>query len=90
MQAIGNYLYATFFVETTCRLNDLKNIIFETIIKLRISDAIVHALVTDMGSNFTHLSRDLRISKENPTFLVKKEKLFYIFDTPHLLKAIIS
>ncbi|TGZ53786.1 THAP domain-containing protein 9 [Temnothorax longispinosus] len=75
------------FVETTCQNNVLKNIIFETIIKLRMSGAIVHALVTDMGSNFIHLSRDLGISTENSTFLVEEEKVLYLFDTPHLLKA---
>jgi len=40
-----------------------------------------------MGSNFIQLSRALGISTENSTFLVNDEKVFYIFDTPHLIKA---
>jgi len=48
---------------------------------------VVHALVTDMGSNFIQLSRELGISTDNSTFLVNEEEVFYIFDTPHLIKA---
>lgn len=55
--------------------------------KLKNSGAKVHALVTDMGSNFMQLSRDLGISTKNSIFFVNEEKLFYIFDTPHLIKA---
>lgn len=44
------------FAETTCRSNVLKDLIFNIIIKLRNCGAIVHALVTDMGSNFIQLS----------------------------------
>lgn len=77
------------FIETTCQSNVLKDIIFNIIIKLRTCGAIVHALVTDMGSNFIQLSRELGISTDNSTFLVNEEEVFYIFDTPHffLIKA---
>ncbi|KYN38489.1 hypothetical protein ALC56_07135 [Trachymyrmex septentrionalis] len=34
-----------------------KNLLFDIIIKLRNCDAIMHALMTDMGSNFMKLSR---------------------------------
>lgn len=67
-----------YFIETTCQSNVLKHIIFYIIIKLE----IVHALITDMGSNFIQLSRALGISKENSIFfLVNDEKVFYTFDT---------
>lgn len=47
----------------------------------------MHALVTDMESNFMLLSRELGISTQNSTFLVEDEKIVYIFDTSHLIKA---
>jgi hypothetical protein len=75
------------FVETTCRSNILKDILFNVIIKLRNCGAVVHALITDMGSNFVQLSRQLGISTQNSSFLVDEEEVFYIFDTPHLIKA---
>lgn len=60
---------------------------FECITKLQNSDAIVHAIVTDMGSNFLKLSRELHISTKNSTFVVSDQKILYIFDTPHLIKT---
>lgn len=75
------------FVETACSSTILKNLLFDIIIKLKNKGVKVHALVTDMGSNFMLLSRELGISTENSIFLVEDEKIFYIFDTPHLIKA---
>jgi hypothetical protein len=75
------------FVETACSSKILHDILFNIIIKLRGSGAKVHALVTDMGSNFIQLSRELGISTENLIFLVDNEKVFNIFNTPHLIKA---
>ena len=45
----------------------------------------MHALIIDMDSNF--IPRNLGISSQNSTFLVNKEKVIYIFDIPHLIKA---
>jgi len=58
------------FAETTCASNILKQILFTCIIKLKNSGAIVHAFVTDMGSNFLKLSRELGISTKNSVFVV--------------------
>lgn len=75
------------FVETACQSNVFKNVIFQIIETMKNSGATVHALVTDMGSNFQQLSRHLGISKENAKFSVNGDEIVYIFDTPHLLKA---
>lgn len=48
----------------------------------------MHALVSDMGSNFIQLSRELGISSQNSTFMVDEIEVLYIFDTPHLMKRI--
>jgi len=48
--------------------------------------ATVHALITDMESNFMQLSRELGISTENSIFVVDEFEILFIFDTPHLMK----
>lgn len=73
------------FVESACKSNVLKPILFDVIRKLRDCNAMVHALISDMGSNFTQLSRELSISVQNSIFLVDEHEV-YIFDTPHLMK----
>lgn len=76
------------FVETACSSKILKDLIFDIIIKLRNSGAMVLAFVTDMESNFMQLSRELGISTENSIFSIQEEKIVYFFDTPHLIKAL--
>lgn len=74
-------------METTCKSNVLQSIIFDVIRKLQGCGATVHALISDMGSNFIQLSRQLGISTENSVFLVDDFEILYIFDTPHLMKS---
>lgn len=78
------FLVCFCFVETACKSNVLKPILFDVICKLKDCGAMVHALITDMGSNFIQLSRG--ISKQNSTFLVDGTEISYIFDPPHLMK----
>lgn len=75
------------FVASTCSSDTIKTIIFDAIIKLKECGATVHALITDMGSNFLQLSRELGISNQNSIFVVNAQNILYIFDTPHLIKA---
>ena len=53
---------------------------------LRDCNVIVHALISNMDSNFMQLSRELDISVQNSKFLVDGHEVLYIFDTPHLMK----
>jgi len=59
----GNWKLSVCFclVKTTCNANVLKPILFDIIRKLQSYGATVHALITDMGSNFMQLSRELGI-----------------------------
>jgi len=84
----GNWKLPVCFclVETTCNANVLKPILFDIIRKLQGCGATVHALITDMGSNFMQLSRELGISTENSIFFVDEFEILFIFDTPHLMK----
>ena len=46
----------------------------------------MHALITDIGSNFLQMSCELGISNKN-SVVVNEQNILYIFDTPHLIKA---
>ncbi|KYM96458.1 THAP domain-containing protein 9 [Cyphomyrmex costatus] len=73
------------FAGTTCTSDTIKNIIFDAIIKLRESGATVHALVTDMGSNFLQISRELEFYDKfaSWSYIVQ----FYSKDTQQWIKA---
>ncbi|CAG9827175.1 unnamed protein product, partial [Diabrotica balteata] len=78
---------AYFFINTTFEANHLLPIIKECISKLFQSGLYVNCLVTDMGSNFLKLSKLLGISPTNSEFDVNGQKIIYIFDPCHLIKA---
>jgi len=41
-----------------------------------------------MGSNFLKLTKELGVNCKQPYFNIKKQKYFYLFDPPHLIKSI--
>ena len=46
------------------------------------------AVISDLGSNFQKLIKDLNITTTDPWFLHNGRKIFYLFDPPHLIKAV--
>lgn len=50
---------------------------------------IVKALVCDQGASNVAAYKDLKISKDEPYFLVEGKKVFAIFDVSHLFKNLI-
>lgn len=78
---------AYFFVGSQLKAADLLPIMKETILKLRGSGLHVEAIASDMGSNFIELANSLGITPDNPVFEIRGERIFYIFDPCHLLKA---
>ena len=48
----------------------------------------VLGIVSDIGSNFQKFIRELGITPANPCFMHNSKKIFFIFDTPHIIKAI--
>lgn len=78
---------AYFFVENSCPVEDMKIIIFQAIQKLQSIALNVRALITDQGPNFQKLSNMLGISEEQFYFEIDDKKVYYLFDTPHLLKS---
>lgn len=82
-QPLGYY-----FIETTCNSEDLNEIITDCIRKMTEVGLDVRALISDMGSNFVKLSKKLGITKESSSFHIDDRKIYYLFDTPHLMKSI--
>lgn len=59
-----------FFLHSTCKAEDVKKLLFECELKLRAAGADVRAVISDMGSNFVHLSKILGVSTEKTYFMV--------------------
>lgn len=78
---------AYFFVNTTCSPNDLKNIIITAINKCNNINLNIIGIVNDMGSSNIKVSNLLHITPERPYFVHHFKKVFYFFDTSHLIKA---
>lgn len=76
------------FFHSTCPGEKLKSTIFEIIIKLKEIGLTVCALISDMGSNNMMLSKILQITPTKPYFTLNNQNIIYMFDTPHLIKAI--
>ncbi|KAI4470153.1 sodium-coupled monocarboxylate transporter [Holotrichia oblita] len=79
-----------YFVHSTCKAEDLKQIIINCIEKMLSTGLDVRAVVSDMGTNFKQVSKMFGINKHNSSFQVNGKNIYYIFDTPHLLKNIRS
>jgi len=69
------------------RASDLKKVIIQAIRKLKAINLKVVALITDMGSNFYKLFQLLNIDIEHSYFEIDGDKIFFIFDPFHLIKA---
>lgn len=78
---------AYYFHGSMCRADILKNLICQTIIKLKSIGATVHVLITNTSPTFLRLSQLLGISAEHPSFLVNDERVFYVFDVTRLLRV---
>lgn len=76
------------FSHTTCSSNSIKYIIEQVVLKLKTIGLKICAITSDMGSNNIQYSNSLQISPEKPFFHVEEQKIFYIFDVPHILKAV--
>ena len=82
-QPLGYYL-----VHETCSSDVVREKLTEIIDQVTSIGLKVHAVISDLGSNFQKLLKDLNISPTKPWFMHKGRKIFYVFDTPHLIKAV--
>lgn len=68
---------------------ELEEWLDEVILKLFNIGIEVQAIVSDQGSNFAKYAKEVKkITSEKPYFMLQDRKIYYIFDTPHLLKCI--
>lgn len=76
------------FFHSTCPAQTLKQTINDLVTKLKEIGLTVCALTSDMGSNNIQLKNILEVTPSKPYFFVNEQKIFYMFDIPHLLKAV--
>lgn len=75
-------------VHEACPSEVIKSKLFEIIDELTSMGLLIETIVSDLGSNFQKLLRELNVTPEKPWFLHKGKKIIYLFDPPHLIKAI--
>lgn len=73
--------------EGAVRCGPLLLLLKQLIIQLKACGLIVKALVCDQGTSNCVIARTLNVSPEKPFFITDGVKIFFIFDTPHLLKC---
>ncbi|VEN52942.1 unnamed protein product, partial [Callosobruchus maculatus] len=79
---------AYFFHKTCASASSLKDIVFQCIRQLTHIGLNVYGVVSDQGSNFYKLAKNiLKLTEDDPIFYVDDIKLVYLFDVPHLLKS---
>lgn len=79
---------AYFFYKSTAVPSEIKDILYEIVIRLNDAGLNVLGVVSDQGPNFQKLVRNcLKLTEINSSFYVNGKKLLYFFDFPHLLKS---
>lgn len=79
---VYNFCYSSYPVSL------LQNHILKLIKELQLIGLKICAITSDMGCNNIPLANNLGITIETPYFCIDDQKFFYIFDAPHILKAI--
>lgn len=79
---------AYFFVHETCPPDILQNIVERIITKLFDIGLKVRVLVNDMGSSNIKVCNNFNIKEDNPVFYINGQQIIYMFDVPHLIKAV--
>ncbi|CAB4020832.1 Transposable element P transposase [Paramuricea clavata] len=76
-QPLGYYL-----VHESCPSSILKTKLFEIIGQITSIGLKVHAIISDLGSNFQKRLREMNITPTAPWFMYNGRKIFYLFDPP--------
>lgn len=79
---------AYFLVNEACSSFKVKEKLMEIIDIVENIGLHVEAVVSDIGSNFQKCVREMGVTPENPWFLHKGRKIVFLFDTPHIIKAV--
>jgi hypothetical protein len=81
------HLVGYYLVHLPCSARNLKQIVYQCVNELLRINMKPRLVVSDQGSNFIGLSKLLGCSDCAPYFFVKKLKLYYMYDSPHLIKS---
>ncbi|XP_077494730.1 uncharacterized protein LOC144105484 isoform X1 [Amblyomma americanum] len=65
----------------------MRKLLLDLIQQLQTKGLLVKAVICDQGSNNVSLSRMLIHSIHEPYFVVNNRKIYFMFDTPHLIKC---
>ena len=75
------------FVYGNCKGLTMKTYIFEAISKLQAIALKPCQFVSDQGDNFVNFSKIVGVTLERAYFLVSNERIYFMHDSPHLLKS---
>ena len=75
-------------VHGACDSSKVKEKLLETIDKVQSIGLKVVAVISDLGSNFQKFVKELSVTPTKPWFLHKGVKILYLFDPPHIIKAV--
>lgn len=75
-----------FLPATSVKHVHLSELLVEAVTQLFKCGLIVNILVCDQGASNVAAYKDLKITKDEPYFLVEGRKVFALFDVPHLFK----
>ncbi|XP_075727930.1 uncharacterized protein LOC142769029 isoform X1 [Rhipicephalus microplus] len=65
----------------------MHNLLVSLILELRSINIAVKAVICDQGSSNVSLANQLKVTVAKPFFEVNGERVYYIFDVPHLIKT---
>lgn len=75
------------FTENSATVSDIKDFLFECVIKLTGIGIKIAGVVTKMRPNFYAFAKELNISATNQTFNVQDQEILYLFDVPQLMNV---
>jgi len=67
---------------STCKMCDVKKLLFECLAKLHDIGLTVKVIISDQGSNFQQLANSLGVCVSRPYFELSNRKYYYMFDQP--------
>ena len=79
---------AYYLVNESCDSKNVKEKLEDVINKVETIGLEVVAVISDIGSNFQKLIKEMGITPENPWFIHNGKKICYLYDPPHIIKAV--
>mgnify|MGYP002803931165 FL=1 len=79
---------AYYLVNESCGSEKVKEKLEDVIKKVEKIGLNVVAVISDIGSNFQKLIREMGITPDKPWFIHNGKKIYYLYDPPHIIKAV--